>query len=887
MIISFNEIIKSKTVKILNILCESEKYFAHQKKNKKELLSEHSNLTLRYFIRLCEANKLEPVIDKQIMKFTKKVNINNITSVNFIKELFIKTIIFHDLGKINENFQLQKMDNPIFSKVKNEIGSDHSILSAFLFFAINKKKIFDLNIEDDNKRLLISVLFLFTYPIIKHHGKITEGKNIDFREVKTQLKLVEYFKKINELDNIKGNEFTDFLTYKEEYIELIIGKESNFKLFSLIKLLSSLTTASDYYATNEFMIGLETNKFGILSNDLKDKLKRKIYEISYNRDLYDNINKYCSINFDEIQEVSEKNLNKLRQKLSANIIHNLEKNFDKRLFYIEAPTGSGKTNLSLLFIRELLNKRNDITKIFYVFPFTSLITQTFSSIKKSLNLTNSEIAELHSKTSYITEKDEEEYGSKKKNYIDYLFANYPMIIVSHIKFFNILTSNEKSSNYLLHRVANSIVIIDEIQSYTPTEWDKINYLITEFSELYNITFLIMSATLPKISKLLIDKNKENKDLFTYLVQNKSDFFHNPNFKNRLTFRFDYFNKKMDLEKLLEIVFEKSELYYKKHNFIKAIVEFVKKSSAHKFFEMVSASKNFEDYKKFIISGTILEPRRKEIIQILKSKKQNNDKIMVITTQVIEAGMDLDMDLGFKDKSIIDSEEQLAGRINRNASKTGCELYIINTGDSAQVYQKDLRYKLKIKNEEYLRLLENKEFDIYYDRVFDSINKSNEDIFLATNLPDFKMQISNLNFKKVKESFELIKSDTLSIFVPLKLKLKYFEKKEIIFLKQFNQNIDFNDNISGKNIWEIYTSLISNKEFDFIERKMDLKILSSIMSRFCFSLWKISKQYEILRFYSEYGEEKFGYLYLNDYQNIYSFNNGLSSNIDENINFIGF
>jgi CRISPR-associated endonuclease/helicase Cas3 len=77
---------------------------------------------------------------------------------------------------------------------------------------------------------------------------------------------------------------------------------------------------------------------------------------------------------------------------------------------------------------------------------------------------------------------------------------------------------------------------------------------------------------------------------------------------------------------------------------------------------------------FILSGDILEPQRKLIIKAIKDDVY--DKVIVVSTQVVEAGVDIDMDLGFKDRSLLDSDEQLAGRINRNASKKGCKVFCL-------------------------------------------------------------------------------------------------------------------------------------------------------------------------------------------------------------------
>jgi len=118
---------------------------------------------------------------------------------------------------------------------------------------------------------------------------------------------------------------------------------------------------------------------------------------------------------------------------------------------------------------------------------------------------------------------------------------------------------------------------------------------------------------------------------------------------------------------------------------------------------------------------MLEPRRKQIIDELKSEEARNKKILLITTQVVESGVDIDMDLGFKDKSIIDSEEQLAGRINRNVNKPECTLYLFDCNEEKSLYKGDDRYRIMRElNDEYRTILEQKNFDRLYQLVIEKI-----------------------------------------------------------------------------------------------------------------------------------------------------------------------
>lgn len=883
---TFREIRNREEFDISKILRDANKYYAHWNDNQKESLSEHTNLTVDYCLRLCKVNGLEPIIDRTVAEICKANLISHSEEATaFVKSLFLKSIFYHDFGKVNENFQFVKMENEQFNRVKNGIGSDHSFLGAYFFICAAFKELEESSFNQNDKGFLFLLVLLFAHPILKHHGEISNPEKVEFGE-DTIASLSEYLNLLNTTNGVNRDHLKKILKKKDQVFGLLNNTKAFFNLYTLIKLNSSLLTASDYYATNEFMLELKCDDFGIIYDELRKKLYEGVYNISYNQDLIERKDYYKRESFENLQSISNQNINLLRQKLSCEVLSILELNKDKRLFYIEAPTGSGKTNLSVLCLAELLKSRKDVTKVFYVFPFTTLITQTAKFIRKNLRLDQDELAEIHSKAPYHDNGDGEDYGTKRKNYLDNLFVNYPISLISHIRFFDILTSNEKEVNYLLHRVANSIVIIDEIQSYTPSEWDKINYLLNSYSESFNITFIIMSATLPKISKLLLNKDGEQRDNFVYLVENKYNYFQNPNFKNRVIFNFDYLNSdEYSSENLLSIVYERSEAYFKNENRVKAIVEFVTKISAQEFYEKLKNDLRFSEYKKFLVSGTILEPRRKEIIDYLKSDECNFGKIVVVCTQVVEAGLDIDMDIGFKDKSIVDAEEQLAGRINRNASKKNAELVLFNSRDSIKTYRADLRHKQHIDLESYKKILSEKDFDSFYEKVFESINQANKDPFLANNLSDFQNQIRRLDFNAVHNQFELIKDNTVSVFVPLEIETCHFSESELRFLQSAKVFREGENKIGGTRVWELYTSVIENRDIDFIGKKIDLKILSPILAKFSFNVWNNRNQIGLLKHYSDGNEFKYGFLYLQNYNGIYSYEDGLKKDIETDCNFL--
>jgi len=588
---------------------------------------------------------------------------------------------------------------------------------------------------------------------------------------------------------------------------------------------------------------------------------KKFYENQFDKEL---INKTTSNfkDFDELQDKSNDNLNHLRNKLFIEVRTNLRKNLEKNLFYIEAPTGAGKTNLSLMSVIEIVENNTSITKVFYVFPFTTLITQTYTSIKKTLELNNAQIVQLHSKAKYNQKdkngKSEAEldgiYGDDKKNFLDNQFMNYPLTLLSHVKFFDILTGISKDDNYIFHRLANSIVIIDEIQTYSPDFWSQIVYLLDMYAKNFNIKFIVMSATLPKIGKIIDSQ-------FTFLVskENKKQYFQNPNF-----------GKRVEIDTKVISVNKPSEIYHKlkdesviyqnlettKSKKVKTIIEFITKKGADEFYKFAKEENEIFD-EIFILSGTILEPRRKEIIEFIKNTHDKN--ILLVTTQVVEAGVDIDMDIGFKEKSLVDSDEQLAGRINRNSSKEGNKLFLFSIGKGNEnfVYKTDKRKSISAIYQEDGKdknILETKDFDKFYSQILDKIIENNTKNFME-NLKSYIGDLKNLQFKKTH--IALIDMQSVSVFVP--------------------------HNLMAKLYWNAYEKAILNDEKDLIDKKIDIKRLSAKISKYTFSLADYPNSG--LKYLKDYGYEKYGYLYLKDWQNqkndgtqLYTYEDGLDTSV---------
>ncbi|TDB67891.1 CRISPR-associated helicase Cas3' [Arundinibacter roseus] len=915
--------ILNATPSIKTFLIDADSYYAHiSPKNAvnplpPETLQEHIELVLKKFELLTKNHGLDVVIDNLIHDFLGNQKIESEKLGDFLKRLFVNTVVFHDFGKINENFQASpdKMNNPHFrgkEKPKSVLSTHHSSLGAYLFIV---KHIDEARVQVESQFNPIAMLatLMLSYPIFKHHGKYLND---------------EYKEKIgftsDEVANMKvyvanyqykiAPQITDLLPLhlKDafEKLDTVPNLLKPFSLYSLVRLSFSLLTASDYLASGQYMTGIEIKEFGVLSPERITKLYNFVSssnsllngKVNYNKATYQQLE--IGYELQNPTDQSNENLNLLRMEMALEVIRNIRTNSHNNLFYIEAPTGGGKTNLSMLATVELLKASAGRTnKVFYVFPFTTLITQTYTAIKETLGLTENELVQLHSKAGYKQQIEEEQvdgaYGDEKKNYIDNLFVNYPFCLLSHVKFFDLLKTNEKEANYMLHRLANSIVVIDELQSYDPAHWDKMLYFISHYAKLYNIKFILMSATLPKLGNLQVI-DKEYVSDFVYLLPNaKKDYFLNPNFSERVKFNFDLFERTdLELTEIATTLLEKSKEYAtydfgqaKPKGSVYCIVEFIFKKSATEFYgELSKINNNFFD-EILVLSGTILEHRRKEIINLLKNPATRQKRVLLITTQVVEAGVDIDMDLGFKDRSMIDSEEQLAGRINRNVNKKECTLYLFNYNKERIIYGQDLRYQetKKLKTTDYQNILKNKDFDFLYNSVFAKINYwgtsdkiSNENH--SEQLKFYRSKIEKLHFKSIHWDFKLIDQENISCFIPLNIPIEVegivngtkdliFSKNELTFLKIHGIEPTLDYCINGEEVFNLYVSFIQNKR-EFIKQKIGEKILQGILSKFIFSLFANKKiEMQIVHFSDEVKSE-FGYKYIHFWKDFYDVNFGM-------------
>lgn len=832
-------------VNLEKLVKDNDKIYAHIKDEQKETLKEHLDLSLKYLYKIYKTKSLDNVF----------LNIENALiddlsdeGKKLYRQMILNTIYMHDLGKINCNFQYKKMGNKEF---KDEKGlkfnnTNHSMLSSLIYINHFLYKLTKLKAVED-RNLLIVFILLNAYVISKHHGALDsfeefkrkvleddgEGKKLYTNQLSTFNNT--YIEKILINKKNKRNQTKIELMFNrfEKILQNKLESEKDFsiKLYIYEKFLSSLLLSTDYYATSHFMNGEEVNDFG----EIKDI--EKFYKSFKDTNIYKSIREYEKYNYGKTNDFKNaNNINVLRNELFLDAEKTMLDNIDKSIFYLEAPTGSGKSNVAFNLSFKMVEEFKDINKIFYVYPFNTLVEQNIKTLEKvfghddlmnEISIINSVVPiKTKSKKERIlenTDKNEESdilNEDYKKALLDRQFLHYPIVLTTHISIFNYLFGTSKDNLFPLCQIANSIIVLDEIQSYKNRIWKEIIMFLKYYSKLLNIKIIIMSATLPNLNEL-VDGEIETVSL----INNREKYFKNPIFKDRVSVDFSLLNEE---DNIMDVLF--NHVIKTSNTKKKILIEFIKKQTAMNFYKMLKDyNENLEEpFKKDIelITGDDNRADRNKIIK--KITDMDNKNIILVATQVIEAGVDIDMDIGYKDISMLDSEEQFLGRINRSCKKKGSKVYFFDLDSADTIYKNDIRKEknINLTSPKTREILINKDFHKFYEYVIKQLNKKAKEYNDSSFQSFLSEKVNKLNFKDIEERMRLI--DELY--------------KNSVFL---SRNIELEDGkiLSGREVWNNYIDILKNNKLDYAEKKVKLSEVTANLNYFIYQVESNDFTYE--------------------------------------------
>ncbi len=733
---------------------------------KTETLLAHSRLTLHYYKVYCQKKSMEKVVH------------NLIEACGFGKEegqivylLFLYAIYLHDLGKINPAYQAKVLENEYFcNQYSKGENSQHSLAGAYLYIDHMYKVVLKNPSEG-----VCKCLAAFAYCISRHHGKLGNGKG--FSELASWNE--RYFR--SELDP----EVFDRIEYDMQ--QTLHGRTQGnepLAFYILGRLLYALITGCDYCATQEFMTGqiVEPAVIGECGVGLKER--------------YDESTLCRSIRSCQKDPASFRGdpINELRTQIFLKAEENLLAQPEAHIYYLEAPTGAGKTNMAINLTLRMLEVDQKIRNIVYVFPFNTLVEQTKETLESYFG---KQLAVVNSLTPVLMGEEEKEENYDEA-WLDHLFHNYPIVLTSHVNFFNALFGCGRNQCFPLLKLCHSVIVLDEIQSYKNEIWREMISFLQCYAKLLHIKIIIMSATLPQLDRMLRTVDAQ----FATLIDDPSNYYQDPLFQERVHLDFSLLEQrqeKITLEELKERV-----LAFKGR---RVLVEFINKRTAQDFYELCK-----EECNAVLLTGDDNGARRKQVIDRI----QQGERMILIATQVIEAGVNIDMEIGFKDISLPDGEEQFLGRINRSCLlKDGGVAYFFDYDDAKTIYRGDARLQYSIMDPAIRKNLQEKSFDKIYEQVFAELlartSKAN-----GRNIAYLDQDCVQLNCQNVEKKMKLIEP-THQMFIPYQW-----------------------EELDGYQVWEEFKELCCNREMSYTQRKVELSRLALTMSYFTFTAYDDKK-----------------------------------------------
>ena len=784
-------------------------FYAHIQDDRKETLQEHIEKCQCYFQKLYDDKNIE----KRIEYFHQSMHFQNENATfEFLKDLFIQLVSFHDFGKMNSEFQIRKMKNKK-SKERKDLLTDtgHSFFSALIYldYFLNKLEQNQKMNEDDKKRLKYIILE-HAYIISRHHSDLDEFSKFAQRlnEPSTQ-KLIKNLLSYP-LDGYKGLFFIDIHKIQRLIRNMHKGahkctKEQSCLKYFYYRLAYSLLVASDYYATSEYMNG---HDYDIIGNTLSIQEFQDEYSHS---DLLKSIRNYEKKSYQgttkHFEDISD--INDLRSELFLDAERSLLDNMDKSIYFLEAPTGSGKSNTAFNLSFHLMQNRK---KLFYIYPFNTLVEQNRQTLNKLFpqQKYQDQVVVVNSLTplpqSYKKNLDFDDSSNfYQKLLLDRQFLNYPLILSTHVSFFNLLFGTRKEDVIGFHQLSESVIVLDEIQSYKNQIWAEMIIMLETCAMLMDMKIIMMSATLPNLEEL-----SGQRQIIKRLLPHCQLYYQHRLFKDRVKLHYELLDEEINLEKL------RNHIINNQNKNKKILVEFILKDTAYKFYKMLLDSKDVVmDVKCLTGDDSLIE--REKILKPIRFKSKTG--LILIATQVIEAGVDIDMDIGYKDISLLDSEEQFLGRINRSCHNSG-QVYFFNYDNYKMIYRGDFRNSdtLTLRHEEMRECLANKNFSQYYHKIMKTMKNNRNNSFGTDGLDYFFNElVFKLNFPKVSERMKLIDDNYWAIDVVLCRKIE----------------LEDGTILDGWNIWNCYKNLLQDNEMDYSKRQVKLFEIRSQLSYFIY------------------------------------------------------
>jgi CRISPR-associated endonuclease/helicase Cas3 len=524
----------------------------------------------------------------------------------------------------------------------------------------------------------------------------------------------------------------------------------------------------------------------LVDADRLDAYLSKIGEVySENKADWDSLITKFEAKLGEFPQIT--NIEKIRNGISDKCKNAADK--ETGIYQLSVPTGGGKTLSSLRFALHHAKKFNK-KRIIYVIPYLSIIEQTSKEFKKNLDIADDDAILLEHHSNVVAPENDDDRGFRKLATERW---DNPIIITTMVRFLETVMSSKVGDLRKFHNMQDSVIIFDEIQSLPIKSIHCFNEAVSFLSKICGATVLLCTATQPLLGRternnLLLADNPD-------LIENTEEAFRE---LKRTEIKIE---KYKTADEFAQFIYDKAD----ENGNCLAIVN--TKKTAREIYEKIqelNVDKTFEIYH---LSTSMCSKHRFAVLEKIKAALACK-KIICVSTQLIEAGVDISFSCVVRSMAGLDSIAQAAGRCNRNgeAGKTK-EVYVVPIDE----YLEKLP-DIKIGREKSEQIIgENPNADYlsqnilnaYYNYYFTvrkgemdfsvngtgsvyemlSLNKTGKDNYKNITGKEFKHYICHA-FASADENFAVIAHNTQSVIV-------YYDDAETL-LERYKQSVNINN-----------------------------------------------------------------------------------------------
>jgi len=554
--------------------------------------------------------------------------------------------------------------------------------------------------------------------IVGHHGGLRNvGTNADNKDEPTVCGRCKKLLK----DGLDYSAWTSEISAeKGRIMPTWIGNKYQVQFY--IRMLFSCLVDADYLDTEEFM---------------QDKPPAR-GDGDLMQTLYERLSRYVQPWLNDAQTA----LNKKRNEILKRCLRGAK---DRRgLYTLTVPTGGGKTISSLGFALSHA-VRYGLKRVIYVIPYTSIIEQNAEVFSRILGEEN--VLEHHSNVDFKEDENDDENELQRRRRAASENWDAPLVVTTAVQFFESLYAAKPSRCRKLHNLTDSVIIFDEAQMMPLKYLRPCVAAIAELVQHYGVTAVLCTATQPALDKMIREfaPRMEIREICPRKDE-MLEFFRRTHIE---------WEPQMSDERIAERVSDIRQCL--------CIVN--TRKGAQRIYEMLPWESRFH-------LSTLMTPEHRScVLMEIRRRLRENEACHVVATSLIEAGVDVDFPQVWREEAGLDSILQAAGRCNREGKrpKEECSVHVFSTEESMLP-----RIEMNTKAMRSTRERENQvdsyaAIRTYFEQLYNWHGKERMDD------KNILQMCENYEFRTVAEAFQMIDTETKTIYIPTEQNQELIDK----------------------------------------------------------------------------------------------------------------